>query len=346
VLAAAGFGSRRECEELILAGRVEVDREVVSELGSRVDPKAQAVRVDGVPIKLTRRLYYAVHKTPGLLSTNRDPSGRPRVIDLIKGEQRLYAVGRLDKSSEGLIIVTNDGDLADRLTHPRYGIEKTYAVQVAGEFEPALLVKLQQGVHLAEGLARVRRVRIKGRHKQSTILEIVLDEGRNREIRRLLASVGHKVQRLRRIAVGPVRLGELAPGEYRALTREEMQALRSAASKGSADRPSESAEREPRSRSRAPGARPRRPGEHSSERGARPPRGKPTGAKPLGAKPLGGRPSGGKPTGSKPAARKLGASKPTLAKRPGKPTGAKGPGGKPGGVRKGVRRFGGRGRQK
>ncbi len=285
VLAAAGLGSRRECEELILAGRVEVDRQTVTELGTRVDPQEQAIRVDGQPIKLTRRLYYAVHKPPGLLSTNRDPSGRPRVIDLIGGEQRLYAVGRLDKSSEGLIIVTNDGDLADRLTHPRYGVEKTYAVQVAGRLEPAMLEKLKQGVHLAEGLARVRRVRIKSHHKQSTILEIVLDEGRNREIRRLLASLGHKVQRLRRIAVGPVRLGELAPGEYRPLTRDEVQALRGAS-------PASRAKGKPRpTRAGAPprgakvgGERPKRPGGPH----ARPPRAKPKGG-PTGRRKLGGR---------------------------------------------------------
>jgi 23S rRNA pseudouridine2605 synthase len=228
VLAAAGLGSRRECEELILAGRVEVDRRLVTELGTRVDPHEQSIRVDGEPIKPARKLYYAVHKPPGLLSTNRDPSGRPRVIDLIGSDQRLYAVGRLDKSSEGLIIVTNDGELADRLTHPRYGVEKTYVVQVAGQLDPAVLEQLRQGVRLAEGLARASRVRIKGHHKQSTLLEIVLDEGRNREIRRLLASLGHKVQRLRRIAVGPVRLGDLAPGEHRPLSRDEIQALRGA----------------------------------------------------------------------------------------------------------------------
>jgi 23S rRNA pseudouridine2605 synthase len=286
VLAAAGLGSRRECEELILAGRVEVDRQVVSELGARVDPQEQAIRVDGQPIKLARRLYYAVHKPPGLLSTNRDPSGRPRVIDLIGGDQRLYAVGRLDKSSEGLIIVTNDGDLADRLTHPRFGVEKTYAVQVAGRLEPPMLEKLKAGVHLAEGLARVRRVRIKGRHKQSTILEIVLDEGRNREIRRLLASVGHKVQRLRRIAVGPVRLGELAPGEYRPLTREELQALRGATpGKERAPKPAGGKRRRP---GKTALARPKRPGPRPGGAKAGPPRGKPPGGR-KGVRRLGGR---------------------------------------------------------
>ena len=229
VLAAAGAGSRRQCEELILAGRVEVDRRVVVELGTRVDPGRQAIRLDGVPLRRPRQVHYAVHKPAGVVSTNRDPSGRPRVIDLLpKSDLRLYPVGRLDLNSEGLILVTNDGELANRLTHPRYGVEKTYRAVVAGHPEPEILAQLRRGVRLAEGPARVARVKITGKHKESTILEMVLDEGRNRQIRRLLARVGHKVLRLVRIAVGPVRLANLAPGRYRRLTRQEVEALRRA----------------------------------------------------------------------------------------------------------------------
>ncbi|MBN2473569.1 MAG: rRNA pseudouridine synthase [Pirellulales bacterium] len=230
VLAAAGIGSRRECEELITAGRVEVDRQMVTVLGTRVDPTRQEIRLDGVPLPKSKQLYYALNKPTGVVSTNRDPAGRPRVIDLVpSGGARLFPVGRLDLTSEGLILVTNDGDLADRLTHPRYGVTKTYRVQVAGRPEHATLAQLRRGVRLAEGTARVEEIHVKSHRKESTVLEMVLREGQNREIRRVLAKVGHKVQRLVRIAVGPVRLGKLPPGEFRQLTRKEVEALRHAA---------------------------------------------------------------------------------------------------------------------
>ena len=226
VLAAAGFGSRRECEEWIVTGRVEVDRQVVTELGTRVDPSRQEVRVDGVPIRKPRNVYYAVNKPVGVVSTNRDPAGRPRVVDLVpQGKAHLFAVGRLDLNSEGLILVTNDGDLANRLTHPRYQVRKTYRVLVAGQPDRETLDQLRRGVHLAEGIARVADVRIKKQQKQSALLEMALEEGRNREIRRILARTGHKVLRLTRIAVGPIRLGQLLPGEYRRLNSEEVRSL-------------------------------------------------------------------------------------------------------------------------
>jgi 23S rRNA pseudouridine2605 synthase len=229
VLAGAGLGSRRKCEELIVEGRVEIDRKVVTELGTRVDPAAQQIRVDGVMLRQPKLVYYAVNKPPGMVCTNRDPSGRPRVIDLLpKGEQRLFSVGRLDLNSEGLILLTNDGDLANRLTHPRYGVRKTYRVLVAGHPDREVTTKLRQGVRLAEGVAKVTGVRIKQRRKQSTILEMVLEEGRNREIRRVLAKVGHKVLLLVRTAVGPITLGELGPGQYRQLTSREVASLRQA----------------------------------------------------------------------------------------------------------------------
>jgi 23S rRNA pseudouridine2605 synthase len=226
VLAAAGFGSRRKCEELIQVGRVEVNRRVVTELGTRVDPSRQEIRVDGAPLSQVRRAYYAVYKPPGVVSTSRDPSGRPCVVDLIpSSHQRLFAVGRLDLHSEGLILLTNDGELAHRLTHPRFGVRKVYRVLVAGHPTREILDGLREGIHLFEGLARVAEVRIKRRQKQSTLLEMVLEEGRNREIRRVLARVGHKVLHLVRIAVGPVRLGKLAPGQYRRLSRQEIERL-------------------------------------------------------------------------------------------------------------------------
>jgi len=232
VLAAAGLGSRRQCEELILDGRVEVDGETLVQLGTKVDPVQQTIRVDGEPLKRQQVAYIMLHKPEGVVSTARDPAGRPRVTDMVPPEYgRLFPVGRLDMSSEGLILLTNDGPLANRLTHPRYGVEKHYHVQVAGQVETETLRQLREGMYLAEGFARVARVRIKSRRKQGTILEMVLDEGRNREIRRLLAKVGHKVQRLVRVAIGPLRLGELPRGAYRELRREEVQALREAADK-------------------------------------------------------------------------------------------------------------------
>ena len=230
VLAAAGIASRRECEQLITEGRVEVDGQVVSELGKRVDRQRQEIRVDGEPLPRPRLQYFAVHKPAGVVSTARDPAGRPRVIDLLPpGVGRMFNVGRLDLASEGLIIVTNDGELANQLTHPRHGVEKIYEVQVAGHPEPDVLAQVKRGVHLAEGFVHAVDVRVKDRKKGSTLLEMVLDEGRNREIRRLLARLGHKVQRLTRIAVGPIRLGVMPRGAVRPLTREEVQKLRAAA---------------------------------------------------------------------------------------------------------------------
>lgn len=227
-MAAAGVGSRRHCEEIILAGRVEIDRKVVTELGTRVDPKRQEIRLDGVPLTQSRLVYYLVHKPQGIVSTNFDPSGRPRVIDLLpRTRERLFTVGRLDLSSEGLILLTNDGELAQRLAHPRFGVEKTYHVLVAGSPGTEVLAKLRQGVHLAEGFAKVESVKVKTGLKQSTLLEIVLAEGRNREIRRILAKLGHKVLRLKRVAIGELRLRDLPPGEFRRLTADEVRALQS-----------------------------------------------------------------------------------------------------------------------
>lgn len=255
VLAAAGLGSRRQCEELILTGRVEVDRRVVTELGTRVDPGRQEIRVDGESLPKTRLLYFLLNKPPGVVSTNRDPAGRPRVIDLIPSrDQRLFAVGRLDMSSEGLMLVTNDGELANRLMHPRYEVEKTYQVEVAGQIERSELARLEHGVHLAEGRARAIRAELKKVRPKSSVLEIVLREGKNREIRRMLARSGHKVLRLKRIALGPLRLGDLPRGECRPLSRAEVRLLERAAR--GLDQPRREA-RQPAKRSARPAGGPK-----------------------------------------------------------------------------------------
>ena len=225
VLAAAGLGSRRDCEELITAGRVEIDKQVVTELGTRVDPVQHEIRVDGEALRQPQRLYFAVNKPEGVVTTNFDPSGRPLVIHLVPTDERVFAVGRLDMSSEGLILVTNDGDFSNRITHPRYGIDKTYLVRVAGSPDESELAKLRKGVYLSDGFCRVQSVVAKSKHKQSTDLIIVLAEGHNRELRRILARVGHKVLKLKRTAVGPIKLADLPVGAWRRLMPAEIESL-------------------------------------------------------------------------------------------------------------------------
>jgi 23S rRNA pseudouridine2605 synthase len=228
-LAHAGVGSRRHCEDLILAGRVRIDGHVVRELGTKVEPARQHVSVDGQPIKGERLVYWLVNKPRGYLCTNHDPAHRPLAIDLVPHvSQRVYTVGRLDEDSEGLLLLTNDGDLANRLMHPRYGVEKTYLVQVAGLPNAEDVKQLLQGVWLSDGHVRARRVKRVKRQGESTWLQIVLNEGKNREIRRMLARLGHKVLRLRRIALGPVLLDRLPSGKARRLSLPELNALRQA----------------------------------------------------------------------------------------------------------------------
>ena len=238
VLASAGFGSRRKCEELITTGLVEVDGQAVSTLGVRVQPDSQQVRVDGVPIKVGKKLYYAVNKPTGVVCTNYDPDGRARVVDMLPPTpERLFTVGRLDRASEGLILVTNDGELAQKLAHPRFGGQKQTRVEVAGSPATEVLKQLRRGVRIAEGLVRADSVQIHSAQKQSTTLEIVLSEGKNREIRRMLARVGHKVLRLKRIAVGSLKLGKLASGHYRPLAPSEVADLMKDARSARRNRP-------------------------------------------------------------------------------------------------------------
>lgn len=226
VLAHAGVGSRRHCDELIAAGRVSIDGVKIRELGIRVDPDAQRICVDDVPIKSEKLVYWLLNKPRGYLCTNVDPAGRPLALDLVPHiEQRVYTVGRLDENSEGLLLLTNDGGLAFQLMHPRYGVEKTYLVQVAGFPTRDDLQRLLQGVYLAEGKVRARHVKRLKSQGDSTWLRIVLSEGKNREIRRMLAQLGHKVVRLQRIAIGPVQLDRLPKGKCRRLSLPELKAL-------------------------------------------------------------------------------------------------------------------------
>jgi 23S rRNA pseudouridine2605 synthase len=229
LLAHAGLGSRRHCEDLIATGRVCIDGRVVRELGTKVAPE-QRITVDGQPIHAERSVYWLVNKPRGYLCTNFDPAGRPLAVELVPHvSQRVYTVGRLDEASEGLLLLTNDGDLANRLMHPRFGVEKTYLVQVAGIPTREDLDKLLKGVWLSDGHVRARRVKRLKTQGESTWLRIVLCEGKNREIRRMLARLGHKVLRLKRVAIGPAEIGGLKSGKARRLTAEELAGLRQAA---------------------------------------------------------------------------------------------------------------------
>lgn len=221
VLARIGFGSRRVCEELISGGRVTVDR-VPARLGQRVDPESQVVAVDGEVVGLRPGLvYYLLNKPAGVLSTADDPHGRPVVIDLVPAEPRVFPVGRLDADTEGLLVLTNDGALAQRLTHPSFGVEKEYLAQVVGRPAPGTLRRLREGVELDDGVTAPARVSLVG----PETIRLVLHEGRKREVRRMCEAVGHPVTRLVRTRIGPLADPTLAPGCWRALTMSEARAL-------------------------------------------------------------------------------------------------------------------------
>ena len=226
-LASAGLGSRRHCEEYVESGRVSVDGKPIFELGTQVDPYRQEIRLDGELVKAEAKQYYLFNKPAGCLCTNSDPAGRTRVIDLLpKQGPRLFTVGRLDENSRGLLLVTNDGELAHQLAHPKFRVERKYRVQVAGVPTRETLDTLKRGVRLSDGVFRVRGVRQLAKKGKSVYLELVLTEGQNREIRRLMAHVGHKVMSLQRIAFGPLKLGKLAEGQYRPLKPTELRLLR------------------------------------------------------------------------------------------------------------------------
>jgi len=227
VLARAGLGSRRACEALILAGRVRVDGRTTDTLGQRVDPTTQAIVVDGETIRTQRAEYFLLNKPRGYLCTNKDPRGRPRVIDLFPANSsRLFSVGRLDENSQGLLMVTNDGELAHRLIHPRYQIPRIYRVQVAGIPTPDSLKSLRTGLQFSDGFFRVHTAKKLKTRGKSTFLLLELRQGRNREIRRMMARVGHKVISLERTAFGPLQLGRLKVGQHRRLRPDELDSLR------------------------------------------------------------------------------------------------------------------------
>ncbi len=231
VLAAAGLASRRTAENMISEGRVEVNGRIVTELGTRVTPDTDVIRVDGSRIPPPRRhLYIVLNKPRGVVSTMDDPEGRRTLSDLLVGKvpgrrsehDRLFHVGRLDTDTEGLLILTNDGDFAQRLAHPRYEVPKTYLAEVAGVVTTHEIKRLRQGVTLEDGPVRPSAVKIVSTAPDRTLVRITLTEGRNRIVRRTMDTVGHPVRRLSRTGIGPVRLGNLKVGEFRELTREEL----------------------------------------------------------------------------------------------------------------------------
>ncbi|GAB4144353.1 MAG: pseudouridine synthase [Planctomycetota bacterium] len=237
-LAMSGVASRRAADEWILAGRVEVNGSVVTELGLRIDPATDEVRVDGSRIRQEKPVYALFNKPKGVVCTNARHEKKKRVIDClpeVKG--RLFTVGRLDVDSEGLIILTNDGQFALRMTHPRYGMPKTYKVAVKGKVRPEDLEKARGGVWLSEGPTAGMRVKVEGSARDLTFLRVVLREGRNREIRRVFAKLGHPVVELKRIRIGDLTLHGLAEGGWRFLRADEVKDLLDLASRrGEGDR--------------------------------------------------------------------------------------------------------------
>jgi 23S rRNA pseudouridine2605 synthase len=224
LLAQSGVASRRKCEELMLAGEVEVDGEVVTRLGTKVDPRTAVIRVGGRRLPpVSANVYLVLNKPRGVVSTMSDPEGRPTLTDYVADRpERLFHVGRLDTETDGLIILTNDGDFAQRLAHPSYEVEKTYVAEVTGVVTKATLRRLADGVTLDDGPVQVRRARVISTLGERSIVEVVIHEGRNRIVRRLLDHVGHPVQRLTRTAIGPVALDRLRQGTLRELTRDEL----------------------------------------------------------------------------------------------------------------------------
>lgn len=227
VLANSGVASRRACEQLIAAGQVTVDGEVVTEMGTKVDPAKNKIMFGGQRIRPPRPITLILNKPNKTVTTTKDEAGRRTVMQYVQHiKERVYPVGRLDWDSEGLLVMTNDGDLANLLTHPRYGVARTYHVVVKGELKPEVLEKMQRGVWLSEGKTGPIKILIKKRERESAVVEVTVHEGMNREVRRVFARFGLKVKHLKRLRVGPLVLGHLPTGAIRVLSPQEVESLR------------------------------------------------------------------------------------------------------------------------
>jgi 23S rRNA pseudouridine2605 synthase len=231
LLAMSNVASRRKCEELMLGGEVEVDGEIVTRLGTKVDPRTAVIRVSGKRLPpVSAHVYLVLNKPRGVVSTMSDPEGRRTLTDFVADRrERLFHVGRLDTDTEGLILLTNDGDFAQRLAHPSYEVEKTYVAEVEGRVDKSVVRELLAGVVLEDGPVEVRRARVVSSAADRGIVELVIHEGRNRIVRRLLDHVGHPVRLLTRTAIGPVRIGSLRVGSLRELSADEVGSLLDAA---------------------------------------------------------------------------------------------------------------------
>lgn len=230
VLAAAGVASRRVCEDLIVKGRVRVNGKVVTELGSRIFPETDQVQVDNRPIQLDPdRVYLAFHKPRGVVSTMSDENGRPCLADYFVGFDRVFNVGRLDAETTGLILMTNDGEMANQLAHPSYEVKKLYVAKVRGKITRFEMQKLLDGVKLEDGLQKADSARVLDQNEQSSLVEIVLHSGKNRIVRRMFEAIGFPVLDLTRKSFGPLRLGNIKPGQFRELSKLEVSSLMEAA---------------------------------------------------------------------------------------------------------------------
>ncbi len=228
-MATCGVASRRKCDELIEKGRVKVNANVCKKLGMQINPEQDLVTVDDCPIRLTNNfVYYMLNKPCNVVTTVSDPNGRPTVMDYMpQGKNRIFPIGRLDYNTSGLLLFTNDGDVAQKLLHPSFEFGKTYVVDIKGNILDAEIKKLQNGVDIGDFVTSPAKVEILKTTPTTTTLKIVIHEGKNRQVRRMFDAVGHKVQKLQRVAVGKIKLGDLPLGKYRELTKEEIAYIKS-----------------------------------------------------------------------------------------------------------------------
>jgi 23S rRNA pseudouridine2605 synthase len=231
VMASAGVASRRQCEELILQGTVTVNGHVVDALPAFVDPETDVIAVGGQRLQRRRLVYFLLNKPKGVICTSDDPQGRPKATDLVPPVERVFCVGRLDADTTGLILLTNDAELTDLLTHPKYKVPKTYVARVAGRIEAEAMSKLRKGVWLAEGKTTEADVKVLKSGRNESLIEVTIKQGLNRQVRRMLAKVGLPVQALKRTRIGPVKLEGLGVGKFRPLTKAEVAALKRVATK-------------------------------------------------------------------------------------------------------------------
>ena len=277
IISAAGVASRRAAEEIILEGRVRVNGKVVSELGSKADPGKDHIKVDGKLINPRQpQTYIMLNKPAGYITTMSDPEKRPLVQDLLKGVRtRVYPVGRLDYNTEGMLLLTNDGDFAHLITHPSHELSKTYLVKVKGQLDDATLEKLAKGIYLDDGKTAPARVRKVRKEEANSWIEIAIHEGRKRQVRRMMDRVGHSVIRLKRTKIGPISLGELPMGAYRHLTSDEVKTLQATAIDDRSQKPGVRSRKlgvrsqEPGVRSQKSGVRSRKPGVKDQKSGVR-----------------------------------------------------------------------------